>query len=138
MAAGHHRRQLGVTARAAGEYVADGVDADRATGRLAPLHEQIAGLAVEVGQGQAADTALGSGAEPGQVHQRLPQAGAVDVTGVGLQDLFDGGHGLLLQASYCLYGPLRGLKARVWPTAPGCVPPNRQARRTVHRPAASR
>ncbi|MNO56118.1 hypothetical protein D3C76_466260 [compost metagenome] len=78
VAAGHHWRQGWVAPGAAGEDVADGVDADRAAGIFAPAHEQVAGLAVEVGQGQAAYATLGGGAEPGQVHQRLPEAIAVD------------------------------------------------------------
>ncbi|MNP37646.1 hypothetical protein D3C76_1311050 [compost metagenome] len=69
VAAGHDGRQGRVAPGAAGEDVADGVDADRAAGLFAPVYEQVASLAVEVGQGQAAYAALGGGAELGQVHQ---------------------------------------------------------------------
>ncbi|MOA57303.1 hypothetical protein D3C78_1814590 [compost metagenome] len=69
MAAGHDRRQGRVSPWAAGKDVADGVDADGAAGLGAPAHEQVAGLAVEVGQRQAAHATLRGGAELGQVHQ---------------------------------------------------------------------
>lgn len=97
MAAGHHRRQLRVAPGAAGEDVADAVHADRAPGLLAPGDEQVTGLAVEVGQGQAADPALDRGAEPGQLHERLPQAVAVDVLMAGLQNVDGSVHGDLLR-----------------------------------------
>ncbi|MNN10820.1 hypothetical protein D3C81_1237550 [compost metagenome] len=98
MAAGHHRWQLGVAPRATGENIADCIDTDGATGRLAPRDKQVAGLAVEVGQRQPADPAFGRGAEAGKVHQRLPQARAVDVAGGSLQDIFDCSHGFSPQA----------------------------------------
>ena len=97
MAAGHHRWQVRVAAGAAGEDVADGVDADGATGLLAPVDENVPGLAVEVGQGQATDAALDRGAELGQVHERLPQAVAVDVLMGGLQNVYGSVHDDLLR-----------------------------------------
>ncbi len=85
MAAGHDRGQGGVTPGAACKDIPDGVDTDAAPGRLAPVHEQVAGLAVEVGERQAAHAAFDGGAELGEVHQRLPQAVAVDQRGVALE-----------------------------------------------------
>ena len=88
MAAGHHRWQVGIAPRTTGENVADAIHGHGAAGLFAPLHEQVAGLAIQVGKGQATHTALGRGAELGQVHQRLPQAVAVD-----LQDVEGSIHG---------------------------------------------
>ncbi|GAO25669.1 ribonuclease E [Alicycliphilus sp. B1] len=78
MAAGHHRRQAVVGAGAAREDVADGVHADAAAGLACPLHEQVAALAVELGERDAAHAALGRAADARQIHERLPQARAVD------------------------------------------------------------
>jgi hypothetical protein len=78
VAARHHGRQVVVQACAARKDVADGIDTDAAAGLARPLHEEIAPLAVPVRQRQAAHAALGRGAYARQVHQRLPQAGAVD------------------------------------------------------------
>ena len=74
MAAGHHRRQGGVAPWAAGEDIADAIDRHGAAGLLAPAHEQVAGLAVEVGQGQAADPAFDGGPELRQLRARLETA----------------------------------------------------------------
>ncbi|MNM79209.1 hypothetical protein D3C81_911360 [compost metagenome] len=127
MAAGHHRWQRGVAPGPAGEDVADRIDTNAAPGRFAPGHEQVASLAVEVGQRQAADAALGGGAEAREVHQRLPQTRAVDVPFGGLQSLLSGGHGFLLRRFHCLCAG-----------APGCAPPGHQGRSTAPRRAASR
>ena len=97
MAAGHHWRQVGVAAGATRKDIADAVDCHGATSRFAPLHEEIASLAVEVGEGQATHTALGGGAKFGQVHQRLPQAVAVDVLMGRLQNVEGSVHGGLLR-----------------------------------------
>ena len=78
MAAGHHRRQGVVRARAAREDVADGVHADAAAGVSRPAHEQVAALAIQVGEGDAAYAALGCGADLCQLHERLPQARTID------------------------------------------------------------
>ncbi|MNL38766.1 hypothetical protein D3C87_1610030 [compost metagenome] len=78
MATGHHGRALGVSSGTAGENIADAVDADGATGFFAPAHEQVTGLPVQVGQGQATNTALGGGTQLRKVHQRLPETFAVD------------------------------------------------------------
>ena len=61
------------------------------------LHENVPGLAVEVGQGQATDAALDRGAELGQFHERLPQAVAVDVLMGGLQNVYGSVHDDLLR-----------------------------------------
>ena len=145
MAAGHHWRQLGVAPGAAGEDVADRVDAHRATGCFAPLHEQVAGLAIKIGQRQAAYAALGRGAEAGQIHQRLPQAVAVDVALAGLQDFLGGdGHGVSPQAVIFTITweracpAMRRIRASAWPAAPGRAPRCRRGRSRARRRAASR
>eukprot|EP01132_Coremiostelium_polycephalum_P017658 gene17657-biopygen9358 len=97
MAAGHHRRQLGIAPGPAGEDIADAIDGHGTARFLAPLHKQVAGLAVEVGQGQAADAALGGGAELGEFHQGQPQTIAVDVLMGGLQNVYGSVHGDLLR-----------------------------------------
>jgi hypothetical protein len=80
------RRQLVILARPTRKHVADFVDRHRAAERLAPLPEPLAHLAVEVGQRQTANAALGRGAKLRCFHQRVPKA-----LGVNLQVL----HGLL-------------------------------------------
>ena len=69
VAAGHHRRRVRVGAGATREDVADGIDTDRAALGLAPLNEEVARLAVQLGQCLAVDAALGRGAQLGQGHQ---------------------------------------------------------------------
>src|SRR3546814_4284358 len=54
VAAGGDRRQRRVAARAPGEDVAHPVDGDGAAGLLAPAHEEVAPLAVEVAEREAA------------------------------------------------------------------------------------
>ncbi|MCY1225621.1 hypothetical protein D9M72_378210 [compost metagenome] len=78
MAAGGHGARVGVAAGAACEDVADLVDAHVEPGLAAPLHHQVAPFAVGFGQRDAAHAAPGRGADRGEVHQRLPQAGAID------------------------------------------------------------
>jgi len=78
VAAGADRREVVVAARAPREDVAHLVDLDRATCRLAPLHEQVAALLVEVGQGKPAHTAFRRGTDLGHFHQAAPQTVAVD------------------------------------------------------------
>src|SRR5674476_1094852 len=46
---------------------------------------QVTGLAGKCGQGQAADTAFWRGADFGQLHQRVPQARAVDTQAVDVK-----------------------------------------------------
>ncbi|MNJ68315.1 hypothetical protein D3C77_645520 [compost metagenome] len=79
MAAGHHRWQVRVAPRTAGENIADAVDTDGAASLLGPLDEQVAGLAVQVSQRQTAHPTLDRSPETGKLHQRLPQTLAVDV-----------------------------------------------------------
>ena len=102
MAAGHYRRQRSVASGAASEDIADAIDSDGAASLLAPAHEQVARLAVEIGQRQATNAAFDGGAELRQLHQRLPQALAVDVRLVGLQNLGGSVHGHFLGLSGCL------------------------------------
>ncbi|MCY1516841.1 hypothetical protein D9M68_514980 [compost metagenome] len=78
MAAGHHRRQRVVAAGAATEDVADAVHRHGQARVAHPAAYQVAALAVECGQGQPRIAALRRGADLRQVHQRLPQALAVD------------------------------------------------------------
>ncbi|MCY1374629.1 hypothetical protein D9M69_619820 [compost metagenome] len=105
MAAGHHRWQIGIAPGATGEDVADGVDADGAAGIDTPFDEDVPGLAIQIGQGQATHAALDRGAEPGQFHERLPQAVAVDVLMAGLQNVYGRVHDdfLRLFLSGCSY-----------------------------------
>ena len=78
VAAGHHRRQCIVAAGPAQEAVANLVDGHRHAGFDRPAADQVAALLVQVGQGQAADAALGRGADLREFHQRVPQPGAID------------------------------------------------------------
>ena len=78
MAAGHDGRQAVVAPGPAHEAVADFVDGDAHASLARPARDQVAALFVQVGQGQAADAALGRGADLRQLHQRGPEALAVD------------------------------------------------------------
>jgi hypothetical protein len=78
VAAGGHGRQTRVLPFAAREQVADRIDAHAAAGFLHPAHEELAALAVEVGQCESADAALVGGAELGELHQRIPESLWVD------------------------------------------------------------
>src|SRR5690625_1815980 len=78
MAAGHHRWQRVVAAGATGKDVAHLVDPDAATGLLAPAHEDIPPLPVQIGQRQAAVPSLLRRADPGHLHQAVPQPFSVD------------------------------------------------------------
>src|SRR5262249_49066679 len=83
VAAEQHRQAIGIAARAAGEHVADGVNADRQPGGLAFGAEAVAPALVNVCQGEAADPAFWRGTDKGHRHQAVPQPFAVD-TLVGL------------------------------------------------------
>jgi len=61
------------------EDIAHAVDGDGQAGVPAPSDEQIPRLAVKIGQRQAADTALGRGADLRHRHQAVPQAFAVNL-----------------------------------------------------------
>ncbi len=67
------RRQVRIFARPAHEHVADLIDGDGAAQRLALRLEPIAHLAVEIGQGEPADTAFRRAADLRRLHQRVPQ-----------------------------------------------------------------
>ena len=84
VAAEHHRGEAGVAAFAAGEHVAHGIDGDRQAGLAAPIGEQVAGIAVAVGQAHAVDAAMRQGGDRAGGHEVGPQAFAVDA---------DWGHG---------------------------------------------
>jgi hypothetical protein len=79
MAAGDDRRLGIVLARSPREDIANRINADRAAGILAPADEQVAALAVEIGEGEAADAAFLGGADFRQLHQALPQPLAIDL-----------------------------------------------------------
>ena len=73
VAAGDDRRQGVVPAGPAREDVAHGIDLDAAARLLAPADEEVAGLAVQLGEREPAHPALVGGADPGQLHQGIPQ-----------------------------------------------------------------
>ncbi|KAG1415531.1 hypothetical protein G6F57_023806 [Rhizopus arrhizus] len=78
MAARHDRRKIVVAPGAAREDVAHLVHS-HAEARVAhPSRHQVAALAIQGGQCQAAVAALGRGANLRQVHQRLPQPLPID------------------------------------------------------------
>ena len=74
----HHRRRIGPPAGLHAEDVADGVDGDRQTELAHPAHDQIAPLAVGVGQGQAAAPAAVDGPHLRQGVEPPHQARGVD------------------------------------------------------------
>ncbi|CPK83082.1 Uncharacterised protein [Bordetella pertussis] len=78
VAAGHDRRARRIASGAAREDIADLVHAHGQARVAHPAGDQVAALAVERGQRQAAIAALGRGADARQVHQRLPQPLSVD------------------------------------------------------------
>ena len=77
VAAGHHWRQVVLASRATRKNIADGVDADGAAGGPQPAANEIAALAVPVGQRNAAHAAFRGGADSREIHERLPEALAV-------------------------------------------------------------
>ncbi|EDT38623.1 ribonuclease E [Burkholderia ambifaria MEX-5] len=74
----HHWRGVGIAARAAREHVAHPIHPHRAAGVARPLHEQVARLAVEIGQRETAYTALWRRADLRHPFERCPQPRAVD------------------------------------------------------------
>ena len=78
MRAGHHRRLRRIAAFAAGEDITQLVDFDGAACLLGPAHEEIAALAVEVGERDAADATLLGPADLAQFHQARPQPVVID------------------------------------------------------------
>ncbi|MCY1221149.1 hypothetical protein D9M72_331930 [compost metagenome] len=93
MAARHDGGQVVAQPRAAHEDIADGVHAHAAAQVAGPGADQVAPLAVQVGQGQPAHAAFVGAADAGQFHQRIPEALAVDADAAdGLQCVhFHGG-----------------------------------------------
>jgi len=91
VAAGHDGRQIGVAPRAAHEHIANLVHRHRHARFAAPLGDQVAPLAVQVAQGQAAHPAFGGGANLGQRHQGVPQSLVIDAQiGQGMWGQFHG------------------------------------------------
>ncbi len=68
VAAGHDRGPGVVRPGAPREDVAHSVDPDRAARRLAPAHEEVARLLVQVAERQAPDPAVRRGADPAHLH----------------------------------------------------------------------
>ena len=75
--AGHHRRQVRAFAGTAREDRAHGIDAHAQPRRLAPRDEQIATVAVEIGEREAIDPALGRRADFRHLQNTLPETFAV-------------------------------------------------------------
>src|SRR5579871_6909668 len=78
MAADHDGWKTVVSARTAREHIAHLVDLDDAARRLAPGPEKLAALLVEISQRQALAAALRRAADLRHLHQRVPEARAVD------------------------------------------------------------
>ena len=97
MAAGHHRRQVGIEPRTAGENIAHRVDADRAARFFTPAYKDVPGLTVEVGQGQATHAAFDCGTQLRQFHQRGPKAFSIDGLRALLLKVLYSVHGLFLR-----------------------------------------
>ena len=110
VAAGGHGGQVVLGAGAAREEVADGVAPQGAPKFSGPGGEELAALAVQVGQGDAAHPPARRRTDGGQRHEALPQAGAVDAQMV--QDLcgLEAGwvHGGVLAAERSLWRAARG------------------------------
>ena len=79
MASGHDWRTVRAAAGPAREDVPDLVDGDGASRVPAPSHEEVASLAVEIGQCETAHPALPGCANPGELHQARPQTVAIDL-----------------------------------------------------------
>jgi len=76
--AAHDRGQRVVLGRAAAEDVAHRVDRDLQVDLLAPLHEEVAGLLVLVGEGEPLHAAARSRADLGHLLEALLQPRGVD------------------------------------------------------------
>jgi hypothetical protein len=61
--------------------VAGAVDLDRGACIAEPADDEIAALPVQIGKGEPSHTALRGRADLRQVHERLPETGAVDAHG---------------------------------------------------------
>ena len=78
MAAEQHRQARGVAAFAAGEHIADGINAHRQAKGFAPATKTIPPGLVHIGQRQALDAALGRGADLRHRHQTIPKPLAIN------------------------------------------------------------
>ena len=81
MAARQDRPMTGVPAGTAGEDVARRVDADAAAGFPAPGDEQVARLAVQIGERLSVDSSPFGRTELRHAHEAVPKPGAVDLHG---------------------------------------------------------
>jgi len=72
--AAHGDRRRVAAAGPQREHVADAVDGDRAARVAQPARDEVAPLAVEIGERQSPHTALLGGADRGEAHQAVPQA----------------------------------------------------------------
>jgi hypothetical protein len=73
------RKRIGIRPLAAREHVAHLVDAHGHAGLGAPALEQVTPLAVLVGERLAVVAARDAGADPGHLHERVPQPLAIDL-----------------------------------------------------------
>ncbi len=78
MAAGHDRGQTVVPTGPPGKDVAHRVDGHGAARLLAPTHEKVTAVTVQIGQRKPAIAALFGGPDLGHFHERVPQSLAVD------------------------------------------------------------
>ena len=78
MTAGHDGSEHCVAALPAGDDVAHAVDAHAAAGILAPGHEQVPGLAIELRERDTSHSAPGRRADTRHLHEALPEPIAVD------------------------------------------------------------
>ena len=78
MAAEQHGQARGVAAFAAGEHIADGIDAHRQAKGFAPSAKPIPPGLVHIGQRQALHATLGRGADFGHRHQTVPKPLAIN------------------------------------------------------------
>jgi hypothetical protein len=90
VAAARDGRKGRVAPRAAHEDVANLVDGDRQARGLRPAYDEVAPLAVEVGEGQTTDAALRGRADARELHQGGPETVAVDAEG-GVLGVHGGG-----------------------------------------------
>jgi hypothetical protein len=73
-----HRRQVFLAPGTAGKDIAHGIDPHRAARGFGPGYKQVATTPVLFRQGQPRNAALGRGADLRHLHQRGPQALAID------------------------------------------------------------
>ena len=78
VAAARDGRKVRVLSRTAHEHVADLVDRDGEASLLRPRHDEIAPLAIEVGQREAAHATLLRSTDASELHERSPETVTID------------------------------------------------------------